>query len=241
MRSEFLTVVVFLCTCAAFGQANPTKGVVVPHWFRTGNNINGVYTITADTTMMHGGKSSVSIRCDTCSTTPPPDDASESETVFGSIVQAIRPDAFRGKRISFSAYLKTANVQGEGAGLWLRIDNASWTEALDNMSDPDRMVRGTTGWKQYRVVMDVPQDAQLIAFGGLLMGKGQVWIDDANLQEVGPEVAPTADQKKFSAVIQQQMAQLTPEQRAEAQENKRQELEHVKTEPAQIQNPEFEQ
>jgi hypothetical protein len=38
------------------------------------------------------------------------------------------------------------------------------------------------------VVLDVPQDATVIAFGVIDSGKGQVWIDQLTLDTVGQDV-----------------------------------------------------
>ena len=46
--------------------------------------------------------------------------------------------------------------------------------------------RGTTDWTRYEIVLDVPAEAQRLAFGILLAGGGQVWMDDLKF-----EVVPT--------------------------------------------------
>ena len=89
------------------------------------------------------------------------------------------------------AYLRTENVAG-WSGLWMRVDAADpdhrWT-AFDNMSD--RPLRGTHDWARYDVVLDVAPDAAGIAFGVLLHGAGQVWIDDVTFGIVDRKVATT--------------------------------------------------
>jgi hypothetical protein len=62
--------------------------------------------------------------------------------------------------------------------------------AFDNMGD--RKIEGTTQWTKYSVVLDVPEEAAAIAFGLLLNGKGQVWLDELAFDVVGPDVATTA-------------------------------------------------
>ncbi|MGI0014919.1 MAG: hypothetical protein ACREBU_15975 [Nitrososphaera sp.] len=49
----------------------------------------------------------------------------------------------------------------------------------------------TFDWKKYEIFLDVPQDSVGIAFGILLNGQGQVWIDDLNLEVVGEDVPTT--------------------------------------------------
>ena len=49
-----------------------------------------------------------------------------------------------------------------------------------------RLVRGTTDWKRYEVILDVPEDSTGISFGLMLIGGGSpahcgAWIDDVEL------------------------------------------------------------
>ena len=53
---------------------------------------------------------------------------------FGTLMQAFRADHYLGKRVRFSAFVKTENVQ-DWAGLWMRIDKDSASIAFDNMQN----------------------------------------------------------------------------------------------------------
>ena len=107
---------------------------------------------------------------------------------FGTLMQDFRADHYTGKRVRFSAFVKTERAQ-DWAGLWMRIDNGSQQLAFDNMQD--RSIKGTTDWKRYDVVLDVPQNATGIFFGVLLSGTGMVWLSDAKFEIVGPDVPTT--------------------------------------------------
>jgi len=43
---------------------------------------------------------------------------------FGTLMQMAWPGEYLGKRVRFSAYVKSAKVQSGWAGLWFRIDGA---------------------------------------------------------------------------------------------------------------------
>ena len=87
------------------------------------------------------------------------------------------PANYDGKKIKLTGYLKTENVGDGWAGLWLRIDPGV---GFDNMEG--RGIKGTTGWTKYEVELDLkPEAAQKIVFGGLLVGKGKMWIDQLEL------------------------------------------------------------
>jgi len=76
------------------------------------------------------------------------------------------------------------------AGLWLRVDGPkSEPLAFDNMQE--RAIKGDTDWTKYEIVLDVPDHAAEIAFGLLLSGKGQVWMDDLKFEVVGKDVPTT--------------------------------------------------
>jgi hypothetical protein len=113
---------------------------------------------------------------------------------FGTLMQDFRADEYTGKRVRFSAMLKTKNV-ADWAGLWMRIDKNIGTSSpkiliLDNMHD--RPVKGTEDWKRYEVVLDVPKDATEIFFGLLLNGAGDVLMSNVKIETVGLDVPTTA-------------------------------------------------
>jgi hypothetical protein len=105
--------------------------------------------------------------------------------------QSIRADAYRGRRVRFTGYVK-ANVAVLGqAGLFLRVDGHDRTEISDFMIG--RLIQTTTDWERYAIVLDVPADAVGITFGFHFTGTGQAWLDDASLETVGSDVATTVN------------------------------------------------
>lgn len=111
---------------------------------------------------------------------------------FGTLMQDIRAEHYAGKRVRFSAFVKTEDAKS--AGLWMRIDNGATAVAFDNMQD--RPLKGTLGWQRYSVVLDVPKDATGVFFGVLLSGSGKVWINSGSLEIVGDEIPTTASPNK---------------------------------------------
>jgi C-terminal processing protease CtpA/Prc len=115
--------------------------------------------------------------------------ASPAPDGFGSLSQIIRADDYRGKRLRFSAYVKTRGVSGRGAGLWMRVDGNGGVMAFDNMQS--RPLLGSADWSRASVVLDVPVEADGIPFGLILASGGEAWIEDASLEVVGTDVAST--------------------------------------------------
>ncbi len=112
------------------------------------------------------------------------------------------PADYGGKKIKLTGYIKTENVTDGYAGLWMRIDPQV---AFDNMNN--RGVKGTSDWKKYEIELDLkPSQARLIVVGGLLVGKGKMWIDDLKITIDGKslenapekELLPAAKDSEFN-------------------------------------------
>jgi hypothetical protein len=104
------------------------------------------------------------------------------------------PDKYLGKRVRMTGVLKSKDVS-DWAGFWFRVDRAGSknTLAFDNMHDgnEDRSIKGTTEWKKYEIVLDVPNQATNLAYGALLSGTGQIWFTNINFEIVDNTVKTT--------------------------------------------------
>jgi hypothetical protein len=114
---------------------------------------------------------------------------------FGTLMQMIKANIYRGKRLRISAYLKSEKVAR--ASMWMRVDGAEEKIlSFDNMLD--RSITGTTNWTKYDIVLEVPPESIHIAFGVILAGQGHVWVDNISLEPVGTDV-PVTDLQKGTA------------------------------------------
>lgn len=139
----------------------------------------GKYTVVVDHADAYTGSSSVSVS------------SSSNAPSFGGVNQTVSADAYRGKRLRYTAGVKTDSV-AEWTGLWLRVARADGlVMAFDNMNTSSRALRGDHAWSDESIVLDVPQDAAAISFGVVLSGSGKVWIDTVRLETVGLNVAVT--------------------------------------------------
>lgn len=94
------------------------------------------------------------------------------------------PDNYAGKEITLSGYIKTENVTDGYAGLWMRIDPSI---AFDNMNKNG--VIGTTDWTKYDITLEMnPTKTKQIVVGGLLVGKGKMWLDHLSIQIDGNDI-----------------------------------------------------
>ncbi len=171
MRGFALALLVMGVTVA--GASVRAGDEIPPGW-----SLGGLgYQAGVDSVIKHGGRSAAFLR------------ALPGAGDFGTLMQTIDAESYRGSRVRLSGYCKVAGVAG-WAGFWMRVDGQGSVLAFDNMRS--RPIKGTTDWQRYEVVLEVPQAAEGLAFGALLAGAGQVWLDDLQLEKVGSDVAVTA-------------------------------------------------
>lgn len=163
-------------------QAHPADDA---KWFLAGSDPKS-FVISTDPQVTHDGKPSQSLAC-----------AAQDPNGFGTIMQGFVPTQYLGKRVRMSAWVKTAKVSG-WAGLWMRVDGApDTTLAFDNMAQ--RPIKGNTDWTRYEVVLDVASGAKNLAFGLLLGGTGQAWLNDLKFEVVDTGVAVTGTDSAMPA------------------------------------------
>ncbi|TAH39907.1 MAG: hypothetical protein EYC69_12430 [Bacteroidetes bacterium] len=148
------------------------------HWFIAGSEPKS-YDMGIDKGAGQDGKNAATIKSNT-----------SKVKGFGTLMQNCSPESFLGKRIRMSGFMKSIDVDDK-AGLWLRVDQANSEKplAFDNMLS--RPVTGTTAWKNYEIVLDVPSNATNLAYGALLVGTGQIWFDKLKFEIVDQSVPTT--------------------------------------------------
>jgi len=118
-----------------------------------------------------------------------PKDTTHDVQRFATMMQGIRADAYRGKRVRLSVNLRTQNA--DSAALWMRVDAQNGKVlAFDDMGP--RKLSGTHPWGRQEVVLDVPAQSATIAFGFLLAGAGAVDASDFAFETVDAGIATTA-------------------------------------------------
>lgn len=134
-------------------------------------SLNNKYESKIDSINVQKGKYSISIK------------HKEGSGGFGLFSLTI-PLSYPGKKITLSGYIKTENVDGY-AGLWMRIDPQI---AFDNMHK--KSIKGNTDWTKYEINLDLnPEKTTSITIGGILVGKGKVWMDNLTLQIDGKDIS----------------------------------------------------
>jgi len=147
-------------------------------WYATGQS---GYLVSLDSVNVQSGKYSILV------------ESTETATNFQPI-SLVLPNNYDGQRITLSGYIKTENVTDGYAGLWMRIDPQI---AFDNMGQ--RGITGTTDWKKYEITLPMnPAKTTQIVFGGLLAGKGKMWLDNFTVTIDGKNIS---EAKIFDKVL----------------------------------------
>lgn len=122
---------------------------------------------------------------------------------WGTLYQFATAKNLRGRRVEFSADIRTAAVERE-ASIFVRVDDEKGNAvALDNMwyshsedgngpGTVNRSLSGDNDWTTERVVLDIPPNASALSYGAILNGTGKLWIDNAHLEIVGGDTPITA-------------------------------------------------
>jgi hypothetical protein len=153
-------------------------GDVPGGWLLAGSNPRD-YVASVDRKTVYSGGASASLGS-----------LSEDAKGFGTLMQESAPGSYAGKRVRMTAQVRSKAVR-DWSALWLRVDGEPGKPplAFDNMDD--RPIKGDSEWRQYTIVLDVPTEATALAYGILLSGVGQVWLDDVNFEIVDQSVATT--------------------------------------------------
>jgi RNA polymerase sigma factor (sigma-70 family) len=98
--------------------------------------------------------------------------------------------SWRGRHLRMRGWTKT--VDADRAGLWLRTDAAGGVcTAMDDMKA--RPIEGSSDWTSHELVAAITPDVTHVAFGGLLHGKGAIWIDRLEFDVVDAHVPCTTE------------------------------------------------
>jgi len=168
-------------------------------WHKAGSQPND-YEMKIVTDVMHGGNGSAII-------------SSFKNDIdgFGTYMQTFKADAYHGKRLKLTGWIKSENANS--AQMWMRLDGQEQMVGFDNMDN--RPITGTQDWQECSIVLDVPEETVFIAFGAFVIGSGTAWVDDYAFEVVDNDI-PTTNM-------------LTDEPQVSTEEQKEYHKNHIKT------------
>ena len=189
MNNISALILVCILTNSIIGQANENtannlsfENIVndkALNWKKFGK---GDYSLKIDTIVSQNGNNSASI------------EFNGGKPNFKAWAYPI-PAIYSGKKIKLTGYIKTENVSDGYAGLWMRIDPSV---GFDNMRN--RGIVGTTDWKEYQIELDLKSTkAKKIVIGGILVGKGKMWVDNLKVTIDGNQLDSVPLKEIFKA------------------------------------------
>jgi hypothetical protein len=105
---------------------------------------------------------------------------------WASLGQSILAQRYLGRRVRFRARLRTRDLTN-WAALWMSI-NTREGSTLAFYNTQYKPIKGSTGWQERSIVLDVPADSGVITFGMIGAGTGQVWMEPLAFETVGRDV-----------------------------------------------------
>jgi hypothetical protein len=103
--------------------------------------------------------------------------ALDDRAQHGLLQQTVDARAFAGKRLEFSAFIRT-EAAVSGVKVWLIAVNSQGLIVAESGSD---WLKGTLDWHSRAIVADIPADAAAITFALRMLGRGTLWVDDARI------------------------------------------------------------
>lgn len=103
----------------------------------------------------------------------------------GSFYQEIKVQPEKARYFQLSAFIKTQEVSDGFAGIWVNILKEG--NQIDYKSMRGNGPIGTNNWQRYKLFFWIPAEATSIRIGGTLLGKGQAWFDEYQIEEVNYE------------------------------------------------------
>lgn len=114
-------------------------------------------------------------------------DALPDYSDFGSVMQQRGAADYRGASLSFTAELKGEEV--DAASVWMRVDDRQGRRlAFDNLlRKPGAALAGSFDWTPISVELPVATEAERVAYGILLKGRGRLQIRAPRLAPISGE------------------------------------------------------
>lgn len=132
------------------------------------------YVIDVDSTVAHSGQASGYIRSQQA-----------DPAGMADLSQYVKADAYRGKRVHITEYIKF-----DGASTAARFAVYVFAPNNTTLQADSQPLYGTAQWQKHDTDLYVPENSDRIAYGIVLEGSGQVWIDDVQIETVDSQMLP---------------------------------------------------
>lgn len=119
------------------------------------------------------------------------------EPGHATLSQSVVGAPYLGKRVRFSGWLRTEAVEGVATLFLGACDSQGHYLAFTSLEhlQAEGALRGTTGWSQRALVLDIPAAAHSLTYGFSLVRTGEARFSGLDLRVVGPDVPLTRPQE----------------------------------------------
>ena len=105
---------------------------------------------------------------------------------YGTMSQVLAGAPYAGKTVRLSGWIRTADVSDGRGGAALVLMALRGSSFLAHEFMKRSRIRGTTDWTRYTIELKVPPATTRLELGAMLEGAGTIWIDDFELEVLGP-------------------------------------------------------
>ncbi len=164
---------------------NGSVGALPFGWIITEKSTNKGYAAALSNMNPYQGKYSLELSYD--------GNDSTDEAIDGSVFQSVNAIPFRGKKIKIKAHIR-ANLTLGTAHLWMRVLRNDSELGFYNLGEDSPVTKNQ--WQEVEILGTVDEQATLLRFGLLIMGKGKAYIDDVKVEVIqNPEDKPIPSRK----------------------------------------------
>ncbi|MEP6766053.1 MAG: hypothetical protein ABJB66_17195, partial [Gemmatimonadaceae bacterium] len=117
-----------------------------------------------------------------------------------ALSQPIRANDFRNQRVRFTAWTRAQNIRGNGIYVYVNVNGPSGASIAYEKSAKRLLAIAPNAWIRDTVSVLVPADANMLWFGAVLDGSGELWIDDVSIEKVNEDGNGTAGAQSASTV-----------------------------------------
>ena len=122
---------------------------------------------------------------------------SVTENGHATLLQTLNARDYRTKRLCFSGWMRTENVNGV-ASMFMRADDDKGRyvalRTLEHLKAKGAL-RGTEDWSQRAIVLDIPADAHTVTYGFTLARGGAAWFCGFDVRGVGTDIPVTVPEE----------------------------------------------
>lgn len=99
---------------------------------------------------------------------------------FGNIMYSIDAAPYQGLKFRYSGAVKMADSSQGSGHLWFRVDKENG--GLGFFENMGKRPIKSSEWEKYTIEGTIDQDAKALNFGVFLLGKGELFLDEAELE-----------------------------------------------------------